>query len=331
MAKKKKVRLQDIANSTGYSIATISHFINKTRNIEDSTQKTIVKAMEELGYQLPTPRIYKQKDITIGLIISDIQVDYFAEIIKYTEEFVSKNGYNLLIMDSEENPQKEKSSIEYMMNKGVAGIILAPANTKSDLSFCKHFPIIQIDRKLDQDFFDFVGIDNFTTTYMMTKKLGNKSLDSIGFITFPVDNYTARERLKGYKLATIENNQYQEDHILTISYDTEEDSKDIATFLQENPSIHALICTSTNICNAALTAIKTLEHAAISKICTFDDNKWLNHLAMPIDSVKQPTQAIAISACELLLNRILTQETMNEPKKVYLNSKIIERNTEYLR
>ena len=326
MAKKKKVRLQDIADSTGYSIATISHFINKTRNIEDSTQKTILKAIEELGYQLPSSRIYNQKDITIGLIISDIRVDYFAEIIKYAEDFVYKNGYNLLIMDSEENAVKEKASIEYMIDKGVAGIILAPANTKSDLSFCKHFPIIQIDRKLDQDFFDFVGIDNFTTTYMMTKKLEKKGLDSIGFITFPVDNYTARERLKGYKLATIENDQYQEDHILTISYDTEEGMKDIDRFLHQHPSLHSLICTSTNICNLALEANKEIQESTIHKICTFDDNQWLNHLAMPIDSVKQPTQAIAISACELLLNKIITNEKVYESKNVYLNSKIIERN-----
>ena len=48
MAKKKKVRLQDIAEKTGYSISTISHVINKTRNVDPGTRDVVLKALDDL-------------------------------------------------------------------------------------------------------------------------------------------------------------------------------------------------------------------------------------------------------------------------------------------
>jgi LacI family transcriptional regulator len=327
MTKKKKVRLQDIANKTGYSIATISHFINKTRKIEESTQKIIIEAIEELGYPLPSNRSYTKGDLTIGVIISDIRVDFFSDLIRELEDFAYDNDINIIFMDSEENPQKEIQSIDYMINNGVAGIILAPTNTKADYSKYKHFPIVQVDRRIDSDIFDFVGIDNLTACYLLTKKLFDKKHDNVGFITFYDDNYCARERNRGYKLACIDYDKYNEDYILQIPYDAGTNGKSIKSFILEHQEITALVCTSTNITNEVIDAIyKSEGKSNVKNISTFDNNKWLDLLKIPVDSISQPINAIATTSINLLINKIQNKEYSKETKKIFLNCETVGRN-----
>lgn len=327
MKKKKKVRLQDIAEKTGYSIATISHFINKTRKIEESTQKIIIDAIKELGYPLPSNRSHTKDDLTIGVIISDIRVDFFSDLIRELEDFAYDNDINIIFMDSEENPEKEIQCIEYMINNGIAGIILAPTNTKADYSNYSHFPIVQVDRRLDSDLFDFVGIDNLTTCYLITKKLFENNHLEVGFITFNDDNYCARERNRGYKLACVDFSSFKEENILTIPFDARINGKDIKTFIKENPKITALVCTSTNITNEVIDAIyKLKDKTNITKISTFDNNKWLDLLKIPVDSVIQPINAIATTSVNLLINKINNEEYSKETKKIFLNCETIVRN-----
>ncbi|MGD1823335.1 MAG: LacI family DNA-binding transcriptional regulator [Pleomorphochaeta sp.] len=327
MKKKKKVRLQDIADKTGYSIATISHFINKTRKIEESTQQIIIEAIEELGYKLPSNRSYSKGDLTIGVIISDIRVDFFTDLIRELEDFAYDNDINIIFMDSEENSEKEIQCIEHMINHGVKGIILAPTNTKADHSKYAQFPIVQIDRRIDSDIFDFVGIDNLTACYLITRKLFEANHNNVGFITFNDDNYCARERNRGYKLACIDNDKYNPSHILTIPFDAGIDGKNIKTFLLENSELSAVVCTSTNITNEVIDAIYKLgDKTNITKISTFDNNKWLDLLKIPVDSILQPINAIATTAVNLLLNKINNEEYSKETKKIFLNCETIQRN-----
>lgn len=327
MKKKKKVRLQDIANKTGYSIATISHFINKTRKIEESTQKIIIDAIEELGYHLPSNRSHTKGNLTIGLIISDIRVDFFTDLIRELEDFAYDKDISIIFMDSEENKEKEIQCIEYMISNGIAGIILAPTHTGADHSKYKQFPIVQVDRRLDSDFFDFVGIDNLTAAYFLTRRLYAAKHSNIGIINFKDNNYCARERLRGYKLATIDFGKLNNDFILTIPYDAGSNEKDIESFLLEHPELTALVCTSTNITSEVIDAVIRLgDKINITKISTFDNNKWLDLLKFPVDSIVQPINAIATTSINLLLDKINNQEYSKETKKIFLNCETIERN-----
>jgi LacI family transcriptional regulator len=323
---KKKVRLVDIAKKTGYSVATISHYINKTRNIEESTQETIAKAIKDLGYVLPSQRTYGTKFPTIGLIIADIRVDYYSEIVRNIEDAAYENNYNILIMDSEENAGKELFCIKSMIASKVSGIILAPCNTKADLDFCKTFPIVQIDRMTDKDYFDFVGIDNLSVTHELTKKLITENHKNIGFISFSDINYCSRERKKGYTLALMEVDLFQKENILTVNYDADISSSGIEPFLANHRDLTALICSSSNICYETLSKIKQLGASSkISKLCTFDDNKWLDFVDIPIDSVQQPISVIAKTSVELLITIIKQKTNLITTKKIMLESTIVTR------
>ncbi len=323
MARKKKVRLQDIAEKTGFSISTISHFINKTRNIDETTQEIIMKATQELGYQIPSKRTHFSKSKCIGVVISDIRVDFFDELIRELEGIAYDEGYQIIIMDSEENPEKEINCIKTLIKADVVGIIVAPCDTKADFSFCANIPLVQVDRKIDSDLFDFVGIDNMMATYNLTRKIIGKGKKNIGLITFTDKNYCARERRKGYRLAMIENNLYKDENILEIEYDGDTIHSNISKFISGNPDIDTLICTSSNICYEVLGKINRLgDKNHIKYVSTFDNNKWLDHVAFPVDAITQPITNIAMTAIELLKNKITQGHTMNTSRRIILNCSI---------
>lgn len=323
MARKKKVRLQDIAEKTGYSISTISHFINKTRNIDESTQESIFKVLQELEYQPPSKRSHKAKSLSIGVVISDVRVDFFDELIRELEDIAYEEGYQITFMDSEENPEKELYCIKTLIKNNVAGIILAPSNAKADLGFCANFPIVQVDRMLDDSTFDFVGIDNMMVTYSLTKKIISKGVKNIGLISFTEDNYCARERTKGYRLAMIENHIFNTDHMLVIDYDASTNNSNISNFIGSHPEIDTVICASSNICYEVLGKIKRLgEKNHIKHVCTFDNNKWLDYVQFPVDAISQPITNIAMTAVEMLKNKITRDQNSNISRKIILNCTI---------
>ncbi|HKM07547.1 MAG TPA: LacI family DNA-binding transcriptional regulator [Sphaerochaeta sp.] len=323
MARKKKVRLQDIAEKTGFSISTISHFINKTRNIDEATQERIMEAILELGYQMPSKRRQFPMKTTLAVIVSDIRVDFFSELIKELEVLAYEEGYQLIIMDSEENLEKEKLCLATMVNLRVSGLLIAPVSTKSDFSICSQLPIVQIDRKVDTGTYDFVGIDNMMTSYEMTKRLLQKGKSKIGLVTFSQDNFCARERTKGYRLAMLEFDLFKEENILVIEPDADSNPTTLSRFLLSNPDMDTLLCTNSNICYEVLGKMKSLGRAnPIRFVSTFDNNKWLDHVSFPIDAITQPVTSIAMTAIEMLKNKIVDSQTMDIGRKIILNCTI---------
>lgn len=328
MGRTKKVRLQDIAEKTGYSISTISHFINKTRNIDESTQDILLQAIKELGYQLPSKRSHFSKTTTIGVVISDIRVDFFDELIKELEDIAYEEGYQIIIMDSEENPEKERHCIKTLMNLNVAGLIVAPCSTLSDLRFCEQFPLVLVDRMLEDKSFDFVGIDNMMVTYSLVKDIVNKGKANIGLITFSSTNYCARERTKGYRLAMIESNLFNADHILVIEPEADDNPSNISKFLRTHPEIDTLICTNSNICYEVLGKMKRLADInPIRFICTFDNNKWLDYVDFSVDAISQPITDIAQTSIELLKNKMKNPQKLHSNRSIFLNCTREERSS----
>lgn len=325
MPRKKKIRLQDIAEKTGFSISTISHYINRTRNIDATTKEIIANALKELDYQAPSTRQHLSTDIrTIGVVIADIRVDFFSEMIRELEDIAYEYGFHIIVMDSEENPEKEAYCIKTLIDQGkVSGILLAPVRTSTDYSSFAYFPIVQFDRLLDHSTMDFVGIDNMRISYNLIKLLLNKGLRSIGIISFSDRNYCSRERVHGYQLAMMEKNLYNPDLVLTTEFDAENTHSSIGEFIDGHPELESLFCTSTNICYETLAKIKELHEQGVKShlthVCTFDNNRWLDYIDFPVDSVSQPITEIANNSVSTLKERIKGNVRGGAPKHLYLN------------
>ena len=332
MATKKKITLQDISVKSGFSITTISHVINKTRHVDETTRKIIQKTIAELGYTNTQSYQKKNTGKTIGFVISDIRVDFFVEVARDIADIALENGYNAVFYESAEDEKKEQQCLEMFIENNVQGVILAPTNCQSTLSYwenCK-IPLVLIDRDLENCNYDFVGIDNFKSAYEATKYLINYGAKNLGYIGFNNSNYTAKERQKGFEVALHEAGLHHEHCCLTREYKALVDNNDdlYKDFLLRTPKKDAILCSSSNICFELLSIAEEVGVKIPDDllIIAYDDNKWFDFLRPPISAIKQPTGDIAVLATELLINKIKNNKpNLNLRQKIILDHTFTDR------
>ena len=78
------MKMSDIAEKAGVSIATVSRVINEDKNVKDSTREKILKIIEECDY---TPsaiarNLSRKDNNTIGVVVPDISNPYFSEMVE---------------------------------------------------------------------------------------------------------------------------------------------------------------------------------------------------------------------------------------------------------
>ncbi len=120
------MRIKDIAREAGVSTATVSHVINKTKYVSDSTRERVERAIAKFNYH---PNAHAQmlawgRSKIIGLLVSDIANPFFPEIIKSIEAAVFASGYHLILLNTNYDAERAVEFVQRLIQMKVAGIIL---------------------------------------------------------------------------------------------------------------------------------------------------------------------------------------------------------------
>ena len=98
MSQKKNIRIKDIAEKAGVSVATVSNVLSGKRQKHSETGKRVLELAEELGYitsstmrAKPSVRfvVYKKS----GLVVMD--TPFFSELFSGIERACASRGYTL--------------------------------------------------------------------------------------------------------------------------------------------------------------------------------------------------------------------------------------------
>lgn len=302
--------IKDVAAKSGVSAATVSHVINNTRFVADSTKEKIMSAMEELKY-VPNSMarsLRTNKTRTVALLIPDISNFFFTELAEAIESVLSKNGYSLFLCNTGEDIFVEKKQIMLMSSQLVSGIIIAPTNRDFDyrsLFTDENYPIVFIDRKTNELQGDAIIVDGKRATYKAVSCLIDKGHKRIGYIAGRSSLSTTDERLAGY-LEAIEGKGIAIDESLIKRGDSKYESgyKLTEELLETNTTA---IFVSNNL--MAVGAMKCLSNKNISipermAIIGFDDYNWSTITNPPLSTIKQPVTKLGTTAAELILKRI---------------------------
>lgn len=123
------MRIKDIAREAGFSTATVSHVINKTKYVSDATREKVEQAIKKFDYH---PNAHAQslalgRSKIIGLLVSDISNPFFPEIIKSVQAAVEALGYNLFLLNTNYDTNYTIDYVNRLIQMKVAGIILMVA------------------------------------------------------------------------------------------------------------------------------------------------------------------------------------------------------------
>lgn len=197
-----KFTIKDIARESGVSTATVSRVINNSGYVSDKVKKQVLDMIKQMNYQPnDIARSLKQdKSRSIGMVIPDMANSYFMKIARTIQSRSFLEGYHLLFMDTEENPQKEKKALNFLLEKRIEALILAGTGSNRELIETisqSGIHIILVDRRFPNIPLDMVAEDNLYAAKAAIEFLVGKKHRKIGVIHGPESISTARERRQG--------------------------------------------------------------------------------------------------------------------------------------
>ncbi len=210
---KKGITLKDMARKLNMSISTVSKSLSSDNSISASTKERVKELAKEWAY-IPneSARHFKlNKSFTIGLILPDLQDQFFVTAINGVEEIAEKEKYNIILSQSHEDVIKEENIGNVMIKSRVDGLIVAVTKNTVDMTFFERFksvgiPVIFIIREPKKHSFNCVSINNQEGAFKATNFLIKKGHHRIAHIMGPETLQISQLRLEGYKQALQKNN-----------------------------------------------------------------------------------------------------------------------------
>jgi len=327
---RKSATIKDVADRAKVSISTVSHVINKTRNVETARRERVLLAIEELGYR-PNQLARGLRGAgskTIGLIISDISEDFFAELTKTIESAANESGFLVILCDSEEDPDKEARYLQILSERGVDGIILAPVDSRRPAVIPRSgkLPVVLVDRRYAGSSLDFVGIENVAATRTAVRHLVSLGHERLGFIGHESSISTMGERAEGFASALAEFAPKGQGWTLAIDSRGGSQAGKLKRWFQGHSELDAVLCGNANICFDTLETVEKLGLRVPEDLAlvSFDDPRCFRFLRTPITAIRQPVRKMGTTALELLLAKTEGRGSAS-PAELLLPAKLIVR------
>lgn len=192
--------IKDVARLAGVSTATVSRVLNGNGYVHESTRKKVNDTIERLKYQpnAIARSLKQERSRSIGFILPDLMNSYFVKIARTIQRELLRQGYHLLMMESEDDEQLEREALELMQEKRVEAIILSGTGHHRQLIQGIRDSgtyIVLVDRKIDGVVVDLVAEDNMVCTMEAISYLLDRH-DRIAVIEGPSETSTASERTR---------------------------------------------------------------------------------------------------------------------------------------
>jgi LacI family transcriptional regulator len=335
--------MKDVAEHAGVSVSTVSHVLNKTRFVSPEATVKVEKAVAKLNFKTnPIARNLRSgKSALVGFVVCNLENYFYVNMARGIEEKLTPLGYQLMIIESAENKEREIKNIESLYLRGAEGIIVAPST--ADCGYLSgivppDFPLVFVDRAPVNYQADCVLLDNFGAGYSAAACLAARDRKKIAFISFHYGkieiDQTMWERINGYKQALADAGIAVRNSLIKAvpgsSYSMAELKYAKTYRLMKEllaASADAVICGNSLSATGAFTCLQEAGARIPEDIAfiTFDDDVWTSLAKPKLTVVAQPTELIGSKAAQRLLLRI---EGKKLPfKTIRLKSRLIVRDS----
>lgn len=204
MPKKKRiVTIQDVAQTAGVSVSTVSRVLNGKVDVASDTQDHILSVIDDLGYtsNLAARSMRSFKKNLVGLIMPDIAYPFAIEVMKGVNRAIAESEFDLLVYTTGDVRKSGRASHEQkyvsLLNNSITDgvIIVAPVSGE----FSTHAPIVSVDPTMTNPNYPSVHATNYPGALDAMNYLLGLGHRRIGIISGRAELESSNRRLKGYR------------------------------------------------------------------------------------------------------------------------------------
>lgn len=199
--------IRKVAEIAGVSVGTVSHTITGAAPVSAWTRAKVQAAIRVLNYHPNhvARSLKTSRTRTLGLIVPDLTIPFFPQVIRGAEAAVRQCKYSLIAVNSNDEAQRQMELLSLLRSQRVEGILLVIAAEPTPLDEISRIvdsgiPIIGLDRTLDIPV-DSVSVDNQQAAELGVNHLIEMGYRKIAVITGPLTLQNERNRLLGYRCA----------------------------------------------------------------------------------------------------------------------------------
>lgn len=309
-----KVTIADIARELNLTGATVSRALNNRKGTSEETRKMVQEAAERMNYRRDRIAWSLRSGRTniIGVIIPSAEINFFGSVVHGIESMANQHGYNVLIYQSNEQPEYEKKGIETFLSTRVDGILASIAKETMEFSHYleirdRGVPLVFFDRTTDSLNIPSVVIDDYKGAYYATEHLIKQGYQRIAHIAGQQHLKIFKDRLEGYKAALAAHGVLLEEELVYFgNVSIPAGRQAIAHFLALPNPPDAVFAVEDF---TALGAVKELKDRGIEMpkafgVIGFANESFDEHITPSLSSIDQQTVQMGKEAFKLLMELI---------------------------
>jgi DNA-binding LacI/PurR family transcriptional regulator len=321
--------IRDVAREAGVSIATVSRVVNKLGTVKKHNKEKVDLAIQKLKFKpnMSAQRLAsKRSNNAIGLVIpryADVFHSFYAlQILQGIGVSVERMKMDLLLHVTNEDTFLNLSSVQ-----GVIFSDIINNEEQVDDVIEAGLPCVIMNYSTKDLPVSCISIDNFNAGIDAVEYLIKLGHTRIATITGALKTQVAIDRLNGY-LTALEKHKIEErkDYIKYGDFGRESARGLTKELIKMKTPPTAIFAASDEM---AVGAIQMCLENGVAvpgdmSVIGFDDNPIaLNYSPLPLTTIRQPLQDMAITATRTLSEII--QKKIKGNKRVTLSTELVER------
>lgn len=217
----------------------------------------------------------------IGMVLSTLNNPFFVNMKDGAEKEAEKLGYDLVVLDSQNDPAKERANVEDLVQLGVIALLINPTDSDAvvktvEVANKSNIPVITLDRQANGGkITSHIASDNIKGGEMAAEYVLDKFKDEKGPINvveiqgIPGASAT-RDRGEGFHNIMDKNNKFNFVSIQAADFDRQKGLQVMENIIQANPNIQVVFAHNDEM---ALGAVKAIKASGINALVIgFDGN-----------------------------------------------------------
>jgi LacI family repressor for deo operon, udp, cdd, tsx, nupC, and nupG len=304
--------IREVAKRAGVSTATVSRVLSRPDVVSPETRTRVLKAVERLGYapNSVAKNLRTLRSCKLLVTVPDISNPFFALILQGIEDAAQKNGYAVLVGDTQHDEMREERYAQMLKQKEADGLIflghrlprVAASVVQESSPNCA--PIVNGCEFSAELGVPSVHIDNAKAACEAMDHLCQLGHRHLGVVTGPMVSPLSRDRLHGATARAKE-----EGARVTVSIAGGDFSIESGIAAGDQLLSGASPCTGIFCFNDEMAL--GVVHAARQRglrvpqdlsVVGFDDIRFAQYFDPPLTTIRQPMRELGEATVRLLLN-----------------------------
>lgn len=309
------VTIKDIAKKLGLAHTTISRALNDHPRISNKTKERVRLVARDLGYiaNLGARSMRRGTANVVGLIVPDIQNEFYSAAARAMAEQCTASGYQLILGISEDDPHREEQHVRMLRESLVKGVLISPSPNPTDatIKLLESVATVQILRYHKRFGPLVVRADDCRSISTCTQHLIDLGHQRIAYIGPSTKVSTGRQRYQGFKAALKAADLEVDSNIHAFVAPRPEFGEEAFAAVYEcAPAPTAIVVSSSRLVLGVLRAAKRMgiEIPRVLSLIAYGDSDWFSVCTPGISAATLPIEKMSDTATKLLFDTIASQD-----------------------